>query len=197
MSLALIEQYPPNISDPVYSVHQSFMWFLWLNWRKSTFYPVTTPNDSKCWPIVTSSIQEPVASNCDVTMTYCSRVVAMGAFLAQWCWGQRFNEFVKDTPVPRFSTLWKKSVKQWNVWQVTSWLTGKGQCTRFDQTVAAGYYQNVNVMIKLVKGAQHGANNGFDHIGVVSIVVFLPQWCWSQFVNTHLWHVFHVSLRYR
>ena len=45
--LALIEQYPPNISDPVYSVHQSFtsMWFLWLNCRKSTFYPVMAPND--------------------------------------------------------------------------------------------------------------------------------------------------------
>ena len=81
-SLALIEQYLPNISDPVYSVHQSFMWFLWLNWRKSTFYPVTAPNDSKCWPIVTSSIQEPIASNFDVTMTDCSRVVAMDAFLA-------------------------------------------------------------------------------------------------------------------
>ena len=78
----LIEQYLPNISDPVYTVHQSFMWFLWLNWRKSTFYPVTAPNDSKCWPIVTSSIQELVASNCDVTMTDCSRVVAMEAFLA-------------------------------------------------------------------------------------------------------------------
>ena len=86
-SLALIEQYLPNISDPVYSVHQSFIRFLWLNWRKSTFYPVTAPNGSKCWPIVTSSIQEPVASNCDVTMTDCSRVVAMDAFLAQW-WGQ-------------------------------------------------------------------------------------------------------------
>ena len=83
----LIEQYLPNISDPVYSVHQSFMWFLWLNWRISTFYPVTAPNGSKCWPIVTSSIQEPVASNCDVTMTDCFRVVAMDAFLAQW-WGQ-------------------------------------------------------------------------------------------------------------
>ena len=45
--LALIEQYLPNISDSVYSVHQSFMWFLWLNWRKSTFYPVTAPSDSK------------------------------------------------------------------------------------------------------------------------------------------------------
>ena len=75
--LLLIEQYLPNISDPVYSVHQSFMWFLWLNWRKSTFYPVTAPNDSKCWPIVTSSIQEPTASNCDVTMTDCSHMVAV------------------------------------------------------------------------------------------------------------------------
>ena len=84
--LALIEQYLPNISDPVYSVHQSFIWFLWLNWRKSTFYPVTAPNDSKCSPIVTSSLQEPVASNCDVTMTDCSRVVSMDAFLTQWCW---------------------------------------------------------------------------------------------------------------
>ena len=82
--LVLIEQYLPNISDSVYSVHQSFMWFLWLNWRKSTFYPVTAPNDSKCWPIVTSSIQEPAASNCDVTVADCSRVVAIDAFLAQW-----------------------------------------------------------------------------------------------------------------
>ena len=43
--LVLIEQYLININYPVYSVHQSFMWFLWLNWRKSTFYPVTAPND--------------------------------------------------------------------------------------------------------------------------------------------------------
>ena len=63
------------------------MWFLWRNWRKSTFYPVTAPNGSKCWPIVTSSIQEPVASNCDVTMTNWSCVVAMDTFLGQW-WGQ-------------------------------------------------------------------------------------------------------------
>ena len=33
---------------------------------------------------VTRSIQELAASNCDVTMTDCSRVVAMDAFLAQW-----------------------------------------------------------------------------------------------------------------
>ena len=65
-------------------MHQSYMCFLWHNWRKSTFYPVTAPNDSKCWPIVTSSIQEPVASNCDVTMTNCYRVVAMVAFAAQF-----------------------------------------------------------------------------------------------------------------
>ena len=34
------------------------MWFLWLNWCKSTFYILTAPNGSKCWPIVTSSIQD-------------------------------------------------------------------------------------------------------------------------------------------
>ena len=44
------------------------MWFLWLNWRKSTL-------SRHC-------------SECDVTMTDCSRVVVMDAFLAQWCWGQ-------------------------------------------------------------------------------------------------------------
>ena len=54
---------------------------------------VTAPNDSKCWPIVTSSIQEPVASNCDVTVIDCSRVVALDAFSEQWCWGQWFKEF--------------------------------------------------------------------------------------------------------
>ena len=52
--------------------------------------PITAPKDSKCWPIVTSSIQELAASNCDVTMTDCSRVVSMDAFLTQWCWGQNF-----------------------------------------------------------------------------------------------------------
>ena len=112
--LVPIEQYLPNISDPVYSVNQSFMWFMWLNWRKSTFYPVTVPNDSKCWPIVTSSIQEPVASNCD-TMIDFSRVVAMDAFLAQWnrkfvtaLWSTEntscFNFFVYF-----FSILWPPS----------------------------------------------------------------------------------------
>ena len=92
--------------------------------RKSTFYPVITPNDSKCWPTMTSSIHEPAASNCDVTMTYCSCVVAMDAFLAQCCWGQWCKRVCKRHAC--FSTLWKKSVKPRNVWQVTPWLTGKG-----------------------------------------------------------------------
>ena len=125
----------------MYSVHQSFMWFLWLNWRKSTFYSATAPNDSKWWPIVTSSIQEPVASNCDVTMTDSSCVVAMDAFLAQWCWGRWFNEFV-----PSISTLWKKSLKPWNVLHVTSWLTGKGQCARHE------------IMVLMTPVFQHGAS---------------------------------------
>ena len=108
------------------------MWFLWLNWRRPTFYPITAHNDSKCWPIVTSLIQEPAASHCDVTMTDCFRVVFMDAFLAQWCWAQWLNEFVKDTSEPSFSTLWKESVKPWNVRQVTSWLTDQGQRARHE-----------------------------------------------------------------
>ena len=79
-SLAFIEQYLPNISDPVYAVHQSFTWFLWLNWRKSTFFP------SLFQMIRHRYIQEPTASHCDVTMTDCFRVVSIDAFLAQFCW---------------------------------------------------------------------------------------------------------------
>ena len=95
--LALIDQYLLNISDPVFSVRQSLMWFLRLNRRKSTFNPVTAPKRSKCWPIVTSSIQELAASKYDVTMTDCSRVVSMDAFLTQWCWGQWFNtKFISE-----------------------------------------------------------------------------------------------------
>ena len=45
--------------------------------------------------VVTSSIQEPAASHCDVTMTDCFHVVSMDAFLAQWCWLQWCSEFVK------------------------------------------------------------------------------------------------------
>ena len=174
------------------------MWFLWLNWRKSTFYPVTAPNDSKCWPIVTSSIQKPVASNCDVTMTDCSHVVAMDAFLAQWCWGQ----FVKDTffniimimknICEAVKCLASDIMINWQRTMRTARNNG------FDQIVAAGYHENLNVMIKLVKGNTRREYNGFGHIArVVSIVVFLAHWCWSQFVNTRLCQVIPVSLRYR
>ena len=92
------------------------------------FIPSVLPNDSKFWPIVTSLIQGLDVSNCDVTMTDCSRVVSMDIFLAQWCWGQWFIQFVKDTSVSSFS----ESVEPWNVWQVTSWLSGQGQCAKHE-----------------------------------------------------------------
>ena len=38
------------------------------------------------WHIMTSSIHEHVASNCDATMTECSHMLSMDAFLSQWCW---------------------------------------------------------------------------------------------------------------
>ena len=38
--LELIEQYLPNISGPVYSMHRSFMWFMCLRWHRSAFYRV-------------------------------------------------------------------------------------------------------------------------------------------------------------
>ena len=101
------------------------MWFLWLNWGKSTFYPVTAPNDSKYWPIVTSSIQEPAATNCDVTMTDCSRVVPMDAFLTQWCWGQWFNDWKIIFYLfcdPRVSTL---GIASYNEYQIHTYTLPK------------------------------------------------------------------------
>ena len=90
----------------------------------------------------------------------------------------------------------------WNVWQVTSRLTGKGQCALHEIMVCSGGvpWKNINVIIKLVKGPERAVRiyNGFDHIArVVSMVVFLPQLCWSQFVNARLCQVFQVSLCYR
>ena len=41
----------------------------------------------KCWPIVTSSIQESNAIYSDITVTDCSSVVSMDSFLSQWRWG--------------------------------------------------------------------------------------------------------------
>ena len=50
------------------------------NWRKSTFIP------SLLWMIQNVDLlwRHRYKSNCDITMTDCSRVVAMDAFLAQW-----------------------------------------------------------------------------------------------------------------
>ena len=81
-------------------------------------------------------------------LTYCD-VIDTGADRQQlWrhndrlfpcgCYGQWFKEFVKDTSVPSFSTFWKKSMKPWNVWQVTSWLTGKGHGARYEIMVCSG-----------------------------------------------------------
>ena len=40
-----LKEYLANISGPVHSVHSSFMWFMCFEWHKSTFYPVTDPDD--------------------------------------------------------------------------------------------------------------------------------------------------------
>ena len=58
----------------------------------------------------------------------------------------------------------------------------------------------VNCLASTGQGSRtRGANiNGFDHIArVVSMVVFLSQLCWSQFVNTRLCQAFQASLCYR
>ena len=119
----------------------------------------------------------------------------MDAFLAQWCWGQWFNEFVKDT----FFNIMEKICEAVKClasdvminWQRTM---RTARNNGFDQIVAAGYHENVNLCPINWSRATHGANNGFDHIArVVSIVVFLPQWCWSQFVNTSMCQVIQVS----
>ena len=60
------------------------------------------PMISKCWLIVTSSIHESDTSNCDITMTDCSCMLCMDAFLSQWRWGQWFKVFVKNTSFPSF-----------------------------------------------------------------------------------------------
>ena len=46
------------------------------------------------WPIVTWSIYESAACNCDVTMANCSYVVSMDVFLSLWSWRPRFEDFV-------------------------------------------------------------------------------------------------------
>ena len=83
-------------------------------------------------------------------MADCSRVVAMDAFLGQW-----FNEFVKDT----FFNIMEKTCEA--VKCLTSDVMINWQRTMrtarnngFDQIVAAGYHENVNLcpINQLVKG---------------------------------------------
>ena len=104
--LVLIEQYLPNVPGHVYSVPRPFMWLMWLNWQKSTFYPITTPHDFKM--LTYCDVIDPWAShtgNCDATITDYSRGVFMDAFLFQWRWGQWFKEFVKYMSVLRSSNF--------------------------------------------------------------------------------------------
>ena len=180
--LALIEKYLHIISDPVYSVHQSLRWFLWLNWHESTFYPGAAPNDSKCWPIVTSSIQLLAASNCDVTMTDYSRVVSMDALSA--C-----NDVES----------WYVRAKFFRICGAVKWLASdvminwpRAMCTArnhgnngFDHNVAVGYHKTWLNWSR----ATHDAGGFY-------IVVFLPQRCWSQFVKYMSVPSFQVSFCY-
>ena len=83
MGLALLYWHEPYNWGSGNSVHQSFTWFVSLNWRKSTFYrsrvPILFRNfrfvpsqwETALWPIVTSSTHWPAASYCDVTMAHC------------------------------------------------------------------------------------------------------------------------------
>ena len=91
----LIEQYLPIIFGSVYSRHRSFMWFVCLNWHKSTFYPATAPDDFK------------MLTYCDVIDTWAGRwqLWFMETFLSQWRWGQWLKEFVKYTSMPSFSNF--------------------------------------------------------------------------------------------
>ena len=77
-----------------------------------------------------NELQELAASNCDVTMTNCSRVVAMDAFLTQWCWEQWFNEFLKDTYVP--CVIWNTYPDIWNRKFITAqWSIENTSCFNF------------------------------------------------------------------
>ena len=90
-------------------------------------------------------------------MTDSSRVVAMDTFLAQWCLGQWFNEFVKDVCAKFFNIMEKicEAVKCLASDIMINWQRAMRMARTnngFDQIVAAGNHENVNVMFKLVKG---------------------------------------------
>ena len=163
--LALIEQYLPNVSDLLYSVHRSVVWFLWLNWCKSTFYPVTAPNDSKCWPVVTSLIQGWAVSNCEVTMTDYSRVVSvilstmmLRTVIYRVCKRHVCAKFFRVCGAVK--CLASDIMINWPRAKRTARNNG-GQCARHEIMALIimqrrGTMKNVNAMIKLVKGnARH------------------------------------------
>ena len=54
--LALLSYHVPYNWGSGNSTHQSFTWFILLNWRKSTFTDPEFQYYNCCWPIVTSSI---------------------------------------------------------------------------------------------------------------------------------------------
>ena len=93
---------------------------------------------NSCLPIVTPSIHELTASNCDVKMTYCSRVSSIDDLLSLWHRGRGFKEFLNYTSGPSTPSFITESV-----------LFGKW---RHNQ---------------LTKGNTHGMNNGFNHIATM------------------------------
>ena len=88
-----------------------------LNWTKSTFHPSLNlslslcswfENVISCWPIVMSSIREPAASYCDITMADCSQLVSIGTYLSQW----HRDQGLKETVMLSFSSLFYRK----NLW---------------------------------------------------------------------------------
>ena len=103
LKLRCYSWHQPNISGSVDLVHRSFLWFLWLNWLKSTFFRSQVPN----------LFQNKMLTYCDVIDTrgdHCLLwlhndrlfpMVSMDAFLLQWHWGQWVNTSV----MPIFSSI--------------------------------------------------------------------------------------------
>ena len=68
--------------------------------------PIQFQNVNSCWPIVTSLVHEAVSSYCDVTVTDCSHVFSLDAFLPQWRWGQWIKEIARHMSVrPHFNII--------------------------------------------------------------------------------------------
>ena len=135
--LALIQQYLPNISDPVYSVHQSFMWFLWLNCRrKSTLYPVTAPNEM---------------------LTYCDVIDTSTGRKQLW----RNNDWLNDRLFPRgfYGRFLDTMILRAVILRVC-----KGYvCAKFFWICEAVKCLASDVMINWPRARRTVRNNGFDH----------------------------------